>query len=66
MHQQTNPTETFRERQLALLHEGKERLLARRLRRARSKGRPRSDRRVAGFRRAIALWGRTTIPFFRA
>jgi hypothetical protein len=65
MHQ-TNPTEVFRQRQLALLREAEEQRLARRLRTARSKGRPRSDRRMAGFRRAIALWGRTTIPFFRA
>ncbi len=63
---QTNPTEMFRERQLALLREAEKRRLARRLRTARSKGRPRSERRAAGFRRAIALWGRTTIPFFRA
>ena len=65
MHQ-TNPTETFRERQLALLREAEERRLARRLRRARSKRSPRSDRRAAGLLRAIALWGRTGIPFFRA
>jgi hypothetical protein len=65
MHQ-TNPTEVFRQRQLALLREAEEQRLARRLRTARSKGRPRSDRRMAGFRRAIALWGRTGIPFFRA
>ena len=65
MHQ-TNPTEMFRERQLALLREGEDRRLARRLRTARSKGRPRSDRRVAGFRRVIALWGRTSTPFFGA
>jgi hypothetical protein len=63
---QTNPTEMFRERQLALLREAEKRRLARRLRTARSKGRPRSDRRVAGFRRVIALWGRTSTPFFRA
>ena len=65
MHQ-TNTTETFRECQFALLREAEERRLARRLRRAHSKGRPRSDRRMAGFRRAIALWGRTSTPFFRA
>ncbi len=63
---QTNPTEMFRERQLALLREAEDRCLARRLRTARSKGRPRSDRWAAGFRRAIALWGRTSTPFFRA
>ena len=64
MHQ-TYPTEIFREPQLALLREGEERRLARRLQRARSKGRPRSERRVAGFRRAIALWGRTNVPFYQ-
>ena len=65
MHQ-TYPTEMLRERQPALLREAEERRLARRLRRARSKRSPRSDRRVAGLGRAIALWGRTGIPFFRA
>ncbi len=63
MHQ-TNLTEMFRERQLALLRETENRHLARRLRKARSKGHPRSERRMAGFERAIALWGRTSIPFF--
>ena len=73
MHQTNPTTEMFRERQLALLREAEERRLARRLRRARSKGRskgrsgrPWSERRAAGFRRAIALWGRTGTPFFRA
>jgi hypothetical protein len=63
---QTNPTEIFRERQLALLREADDRRLARRLRAARSKERPRSERRMAGFRQAIALWGQTSVPFFRA
>jgi hypothetical protein len=61
-----NPTELRHERQVLLLREAEDRRLARRLRTARSKGRPRSDRRVAGFRRAIALWGRTSTPFFSA
>ncbi len=65
MHQ-TNSTEMFREHHLALLREAEDRRIARRLRTARSKGHPRSDGRMAGFRRAIALWGRTGIPFFRA
>ena len=39
---QTNPTELFRERQLALLREAEDRRLARRLRKARSKAHPRS------------------------
>ncbi len=62
--QQTNPTEMFRERQLTLLREAEDRRLARRLREARSSGHPRGERRMAGFRRALALWGRTSIPFF--
>ena len=61
---QTNPTEMFRERQLALLRDAENRHLARRLRKARSEEHSRSERRMAGFRRAIALWGRTSIPFF--
>jgi hypothetical protein len=60
---QINPTEMFRERQLALLGEVENRRLARRLREG-SKGHPRSERRLAGFSRAVALWGRTSIPFF--
>jgi hypothetical protein len=59
---QNNPTEMFRERQLALLREADDRHLARRLRKARSK--PRGERRMAGFQRAFAMWGRTSIPFF--
>ena len=43
---QTNPTEMFRERQLALLREAEDRRLARRLRKARSKGHPRSTPHV--------------------
>ena len=65
MHQ-TNPTEMFRERQLALMRDAEARRIARQLRAARSKGHSRSDRRVAGFRRAIGLWGRARTPFFRA
>jgi hypothetical protein len=65
MHQ-TNPTEMFRERQLALLREAEDRRRARRLRAAHSKRSPRSDQRKAGFRRAVALWGRISTPFLRA
>ena len=43
---QTNPTEMFRERQLALLGEAADRRLARRLRKARSKGHHRSEPHV--------------------
>jgi hypothetical protein len=60
---QINPTEMFRERQRVLLREVENRRLARRLREG-SKGYPRSERRMAGFKRAVALWGRTSIPFF--
>ena len=63
---QTNPTEMFREHDLALLREAEDRCLARRPRKASSKGQPRSERRMAGFRPAIALWGQTSVPFFRA
>ena len=53
---QPNPTEMFRERQLALLREAEDRRLARRRRRASaSKQGPQSERQLAGFRRAIAL-----------
>ena len=43
---QTNPTEIFRERQLALLREAENRRLARGLRKAGLKGRPQSERRL--------------------
>ena len=43
---QTNPTELFGERNLALLREAKDRRHARRLRKARSKGHPRSEPHV--------------------
>jgi hypothetical protein len=65
MHQ-TNPTEMFRERHLALVREAEDRRRARGLRAAHSKRSPRSDQRMAGFRRAIGLWGRTSPPFFSA
>ena len=60
---QTNPTEIFRERQLTLLREAENRRLIRQLREG-SKGHPRSMLRMAGFRRAVAMWGRTSIAFF--
>ncbi len=41
-----HPTEIFRERQLALVREAEDRRLARRPRKARLKGRPRSERRL--------------------
>jgi hypothetical protein len=65
---QANLTETFRERQFTLLREAEDRRLARRLRAARPQRSSRTESRWpgAGFRRAIASWGRTSIPFFRA
>jgi hypothetical protein len=51
---QPNPTEMFRERQLALLREAEDRRHAGRLRAAASKRSSRSERRKAGFRRAMA------------
>ena len=63
-----NPTELFRERQGLLAQEVRDAHLAKELRTARRKERPTSERRPASWfpRRAIALWGRSGIPFFRA
>jgi hypothetical protein len=64
-----NPTELYYQRQELLLREAKERRLARRLRAVHRKGAPRkgSGHRAAEFLlRAIDLWGRASIPFFRA
>jgi hypothetical protein len=64
-----NPTELYYQRQELLLREVRETRLARRLRAARQKGRVRthSGQRTAGIlRQAIALWGRASVPFFRA
>ncbi len=60
---QTNPTEIFRERQAALLREVENRRLARQSREG-SRGHTRSEPRMAGFKRAVAMWGQTSIPFF--
>jgi hypothetical protein len=60
---QSNPTEILRERHLALLRAAEDRRLARRLRAARKEGRHQSERRLAVLERAIALWGRISIPF---
>jgi hypothetical protein len=64
-----NPPELYYGRQELLVQEARNRRLARRqLRAARSKGSPRSERRSrVSFGRAIAsLWGRISVPFFRA
>lgn len=65
---QINATEMFSERQLLLLSEAENRRLARQLRVTRLQRSSRTGRGWpgTGFRRAIALWGRTSIPFFRA
>ncbi len=64
---QINATEMFRERQLLLLGEAENRRLARQMRvtRPQRSARTGHGRPGAGFRRAIASWGRTSIPFFR-
>jgi hypothetical protein len=65
---QTNPTEVWRERHLALLREADERRLVRRLRRPRLRrsSQTGSQPRTAALGRVIASWGRTNVPFFRA
>jgi hypothetical protein len=65
---QINATEMFRQRQLGLLREAENRRLARQMRVTRPQRSTRTGRGrpEAGFRRAIASWGRTSIPFFRA
>jgi hypothetical protein len=59
MYPQTNPTELFRERHLALRREAPlQRRLARRLRKkVRSKGRPRGEPHVEGHSWLRMLWG---------
>ena len=65
---QINPTEMLSERHATLLREAEERRLARRLRARSPQRSPRTEsgRIRAGFRRAVASWGGTSIPFFRA
>ena len=63
---QINPTEMLRERHAVLLREAEERRLARRLRSSRRSPRTEGGPLGAGFLRAVALWGGTSIPFFRA
>jgi hypothetical protein len=63
-----NPTEVWRERQLALLREAEHRRLVRLVRegRPRASSAPASGGRMAALRSGISLWGRTAAPFFRA
>ena len=58
---QTNPTELFRERHLALLREAQDRRLARGLRKARSKGHPQSKPHVKGSWLRM-LWSTRPVP----
>jgi hypothetical protein len=59
-----NPTEVYYERHELLLREARDARHARLLRAARRKASPVSG--MAGLGRAIALWSRTGVPFFRA
>ena len=57
----------YRERQELLAREAREARLTGRLRAARGGRTAASDRRTSGFSgRAMALLGRTSVPFFRA
>jgi hypothetical protein len=68
MYHQFNPTELWRERQLALLREAQDRRLTRRLRKAHTKrgSGSRHEGWLARLGRTTALWERTAVPFFRA
>jgi hypothetical protein len=65
---QMDSFEMWRERSHGLLREAEKDRLARRLRAARPKRASRSTNRgqIAKLRRATALWGRLSVPFFRA
>jgi hypothetical protein len=64
---QINDLEMWHERSHDLLQDAEKARVARRLRSARPQGDSRTTygRRFAGLRRATALWGRTSVPFFR-
>jgi len=62
-----HPTELLYERQEVLMREARNVRLARERRTVRRKERRAGKRQAAGFlRRAIALWGRASTPFFSA
>jgi transcription elongation GreA/GreB family factor len=62
-----HPAELFHARQEALIQEARDARLAGQLREARRQERATSQRRTTRFPgRAIALWERTSVPFFRA
>jgi hypothetical protein len=65
---QMNDLEMWHERSHDLLRDAEEARVARRLRSARPQGVSRTTygpRFAGGLRRATALWGRTSVPFFR-
>jgi hypothetical protein len=63
-----HPTELFSERREALMREARDAHLARELREARSKSNPERKRSQSKefVRQMTGLWGRTSIPFFKA
>jgi hypothetical protein len=62
-----NPSEVWRERQIALLREAEHRRLVRQLREGCLWASPVvGARRLAALGPAISLWRRTVAPFFRA
>jgi hypothetical protein len=62
-----HPTKLSYERQEPLAREAGDARLAKRPRAARRKEEPTGERRTAAFPwRVMALWGRTSVPFFRA
>jgi hypothetical protein len=65
---QLNEIDLWRERSHELLREAENERLARRLRAPRSERASRTThvQRISPLRRATALWGRTSVPFFRA
>jgi hypothetical protein len=65
---QMNDLELWHQRRDELLREVEVDRLARRHRATRPKGgsRTANGRQIATLRRAMALWGRTSVPFFRA
>jgi hypothetical protein len=62
------PTELHYQRHELLLREARDARAARKARPALRRAAPEkgNDYRMAGLRRATALWGRTSVPFFRA
>jgi hypothetical protein len=62
-----NPSEVWRERQIALLREAEHRRIVRQLREGRPGASPAvGARRLAALGPAISVWRRTVAPLFRA